>query len=364
MQKNRSYLMLLLVILCMLIALVSPRGYSMQDTILPMLIGAASGALAFFFSRTKKTKTYWTILILFAIATFYYPELAVYWPVLIFVVPSAPASLLAAVTLALAVPKISLQVVAISSFVCLLSWHLQQLIASCEISLEKTARIADNAREMEIKLRSQHQELIDKQDADLQIATLNERQRIAREMHDHAGHLLSRALLQLGALMAATGHNSELIPLKETLDQAMTSLRDSVHNLYDTSIDLTIQLTELSKKFVFCPLNLNINYIQDPDTNVKLALIAIFKESLSNIMRHSNASRVEVTFIEHPVFYQFIIFDNGNSSNGKDFSLDAMAQGGMGLGNIARRIEALAGHLVIKSTNGFTLFMTIPKEMP
>lgn len=36
---------------------------------------------------------------------------------------------------------------------------------------------------------------------EIRIATLSERNRIAREIHDNVGHMLSRAILQLGAIM-------------------------------------------------------------------------------------------------------------------------------------------------------------------
>ena len=58
----------------------------------------------------------------------------------------------------------------------------------------------DGARELSLHLERQNRELLDKQDYEVRLATLNERNRIAREIHDNVGHLLSRSLLQVGAL--------------------------------------------------------------------------------------------------------------------------------------------------------------------
>ena len=99
--------------------------------------------------------------------------------------------------------------------------------------------------------------LLEKQDYEIQVATLNERNRIAREIHDSVGHLLSRSILQLGALKAVHRQepelNAQLDTLKSTLSQAMDSIRESVHDLHEESIDLRSQLETLCRGFTFCP---------------------------------------------------------------------------------------------------------------
>jgi signal transduction histidine kinase len=66
---------------------------------------------------------------------------------------------------------------------------------------KKLNELVDDAREMSLKLERQNADLIEKQDNELYLATLNERNRIARDIHDNVGHLLSSAILQSGALM-------------------------------------------------------------------------------------------------------------------------------------------------------------------
>ena len=65
--------------------------------------------------------------------------------------------------------------------------------------------------------------------------------RIAREIHDNVGHMLTRALLQTGALAVCIKEESlkaSVAALQETLDSAMTSIRSSVHKLHDDAIPL------------------------------------------------------------------------------------------------------------------------------
>jgi len=84
--------------------------------------------------------------------------------------------------------------------------------------------LIDDTKELTLQLNQTNKDLIDKQDNDIYIATLDERNRIAREIHDHVGHQLSSAILQLGALMALSKDESikeHLIELNKTLNTGM-----------------------------------------------------------------------------------------------------------------------------------------------
>jgi len=174
--------------------------------------------------------------------------------------------------------------------------------------------ISDEAREMSIKLKKQNADLIEKQDNELYLATLNERNRIARDIHDNVGHLLSSAILQSGALLTVSTDEKtrkSIVELNETLKQAMNSIRTSIHKVYDESIDLDVQIRELIKKFTFCDVHYDYNIYTNPDNKLKYTFISIVKEALSNVMKHSTATRVTIALNEHPAFYQLIIKDNG-----------------------------------------------------
>ena len=59
----------------------------------------------------------------------------------------------------------------------------------------------DDSQELSLLLESRNKALIERQNYEIHLATLKERNRIAREIHDHVGHMLSRSILQVGALM-------------------------------------------------------------------------------------------------------------------------------------------------------------------
>ncbi|NLO99220.1 MAG: two-component sensor histidine kinase [Clostridiaceae bacterium] len=212
---------------------------------------------------------------------------------------------------------------------------------------------------MSIQLSKQNRDLLEKQDNELNLATMNERNRIAREIHDNVGHLLSSAILQSGALKTINRDvklNDNLQALHETLAKAMNSIRNSVHELYDESVDLEAKVSELIKNFTFCEIDFSYNISGNPDKKLKYAFISILKEALTNIINHSDATKAIVAFNEHPALYQLIIRDNGNV---KSFNTGD----GMGISNMIDRVRSLNGNINIKTTNGFEIFISIPKEV-
>lgn len=219
--------------------------------------------------------------------------------------------------------------------------------------------LRDGSRELARELRQKNRELLHEQDSEVTVATLAERNRIARDIHDSVGHLLSSALLQVGALLAAGRaepvHSEPLLTLKQTLSAAMDSIRTSVHHLYDESIDLQEQFNRLAAHFNFCPLEIIYSVRQTPPRDMKYALIAITKEAFNNIARHSHATQARMTMREHPAFYQLIIADNGRSGA-------INRHEGIGLKNMQSRVEAFHGQFQINTSKGFELFITIPKK--
>lgn len=216
----------------------------------------------------------------------------------------------------------------------------------------------DTQSEQEEILKRHNKELLEKQDYEIYAATLHERNRIAREIHDHVGHQLSSSILQVAALSTIEqdeqmkGH---LQTLKHTLDQAMNDIRSSVHDLYDESFDLEASIVSLLKQFTFCEWNLDYDVHGNLDRKLKFSFIAIIKEALSNVSRHSNATMVHIRVIEHPALIQLQIDDNGSV-------LHREQEEGIGLVNIRDRVAQLNGRIQITQNEGFHIFISIDKE--
>lgn len=229
-------------------------------------------------------------------------------------------------------------------------------------------RTQDDSRERNFLLSEKNKVLLEQQNAEIYAATLKERNRIAREIHDNVGHVLSRSILLLGAVKTVNKEerlNPLLANLDDSLNSAMNSIRSSVHDLHDESINLKEVVQNLIDEFTFCPVDFQYDLEQDVPKDVKYCFISITKEALSNVIKHSNASRVSITMREHPALYQLRIGDNGtrlphslsgNEASGKHFD------SGIGLVNMQDRVHALRGSFQVSADCGFQIFITIPKE--
>lgn len=222
----------------------------------------------------------------------------------------------------------------------------------------------DDSRENQLLLTEKNKALIEKQDYEIYTATLRERNRIAREIHDNVGHVLSRSILLLGAARAVN-RQTELHPmldhLDDSLNSAMDSIRSSVHDLHDDSVNLEDTIRGLAHGFTFCPVLMHYDMSLLVPREIKYCLISITKEALSNVMRHSNASQVRITLQEHPALYQLCVEDNGTQIAPGCLKAGS-SQSGIGLTNIQDRIRALNGNLQISADSGFRIFITIPKK--
>ncbi|MBQ6180881.1 MAG: sensor histidine kinase [Ruminococcus sp.] len=231
--------------------------------------------------------------------------------------------------------------------------------SALEESVERLTVLRDKSKEKNIVLAEKNYRLLEAQDNAVRLATLKERNRIAREIHDNVGHMLTRSLLQSGALMIINKDEKLKKPLeslKDTLDTAMTSIRQSVHDLHDDSVDLRASIEEnlrpARERF-----NVKTEYDAGNDIpgNIKFCVAGVVRESVSNAIKHSDGDRLSVIFREHPAFYQLLVEDNGSASE--------IHETGIGLKNMEDRARSVGGNIrFTPSASGFRIFMSIPKK--
>lgn len=247
--------------------------------------------------------------------------------------------------------------------VMILSLYLAISTETSEKRLSDITKLRDQNAEKQIQLEKANRELLERQDFEVQTATLNERNRIARELHDNVGHVLTSALLQTGAMIATCKDDHLREPLRslqKSLSDGMDEVRLSIHDLHEDSEDLYTQVRALIKDFQFCPVKLFYNIDTSPDRQIRNAFYSIIKECLSNIARHSDASEAIISLREHPALFQLSIRDNGNTPEGEADDVDKSR--GMGLIGIEKRVELLKGNVVFRRRGGFEVFISIPKE--
>ena len=218
-------------------------------------------------------------------------------------------------------------------------------------------RLRDSSTELAIVLKTKNKTLIENQEYEIHLATLSERNRIARDIHDNVGHMLSRSILQVGALLTINKDEAlreYIVGVKNTLDSAMTSIRESVHDIHGESIDLEAKIKEIVVDMKDVKINIEYDITNNVPRTLKYCFITTVKEAMSNVMKHSNATRVSIVLREHPAFYQLYIEDNGTK-------IHKNIDGGIGLENMRERVEAYKGTFKINTDKGFKIFISVPK---
>lgn len=269
----------------------------------------------------------------------------------------------------------------------------------------------DSLQGRALALAAQNRNLQERRTYEMQVATLTERARISREIHDNTGHMLTRAIMQTEALKVVHAGEpvaAELEAVGATLGQALSGMRASVHALHEESEDVGVTLHEIAAAATV-PTSCSVS-AEDVPANVAACASAVVREALSNTARHGNATQSHVEFLEHPAFYRLTVTDNGmpgfaaeqagclgeaaarvqgtavegcfeqgfNQEFGKapageepvSEALSAkrfaagVREGGMGLASMRERVEALGGtfRAGFSSKGGFEVFASIPKQ--
>lgn len=343
----------ILFILCAVMSIQHAFGlYSVVPLICVIIIGAVMSYL-----DTNRSRGIITLLFFALCVPF--PQFVFFLPVIMyemFTTEYQPGLLLSLIPFSLGAGALGLMPSIFIVLLTVLSYVMRLHTSSLTRTMQDYIALRDSTKEFSLVLEAKNTELLEKQDYEINLATLNERNRIAREIHDSVGHTLSNAILQTGALIATTQDQetkSRLYQLKDTLVSGMDSVRTSVHALYEDSIDLYAELRGLCEHFDFCPISLEFDMDSTPDMKVKYALLNIVKETLSNVIRHSNATAVSISLVEHPALYQLTVKDNGTLI--KSFGE------GIGLKNITQRVESLGGYVSIGHERGFSIFISMPK---
>ncbi|MCQ2515851.1 MAG: histidine kinase [Saccharofermentans sp.] len=223
----------------------------------------------------------------------------------------------------------------------------------------------DKLRSDTLEANNRQRIATEKQKEAVYMATLQERNRIAREIHDNVGHLITRCLVQMQAIRIINKDpivGAQLESVNDTMNQAMTSIRKSVHALHDESIDLSIEINEAAS-ILKDRFDVDVTtVIDDPvTTEILEAIVALIKESCTNISKYSKGKKATVEVAQNVTFYRVKIWDDGVNDTW-EYNGKLTAKSGMGLSDMCTRIENLGGRINISSNKeGFTVFATIPR---
>ena len=193
-------------------------------------------------------------------------------------------------------------------------------------------------------------------------AILEERNRIAQDLHDNLAQGLAGIVLQIEAarraFQEAPGEAQK--HLEDASNQARDSLEETrrsvraLHPLLLERSDLYLALTKLTQQLAGgMPIKVECNLKGSPrmlSKEVELNLLRIAQEALSNALKHSNARNIgiDLTFAAREI--ELRIQDNGNGFKTPEWTAENVP--GLGLAGMQSRAERIGGSVVIRSQNG------------
>ena len=145
--------------------------------------------------------------------------------------------------------------------------------------------------------------------------------------------------------------------MSETLNDAMQTVRASVHDLRDEATDPEQLIRAALDGCGIDQVSLAYEVDKLPD-DVARCFVSIVREAATNTVKHSDATSIEVQVREYPGLFQLVVQDNGTGGGSND-----AADYGMGLQAMDDRVRALGGTLRAgwQQGSGFRVFASVPK---
>lgn len=216
-------------------------------------------------------------------------------------------------------------------------------------------------------LRSANLLLAEKNERIKELTIYEERNRIAREIHDSVGHNLTGLIMNLDFCEKLAGIEpqrlgEQLGTCREIAKECLTEIRRSVKALKPQAVEqlpLVKALEELlseSKQKFNIEFNLSIEgeiYETKPEFNI--VIYRAVQESITNSVRHGKASAVEVSVSFGKAAFSVLVKDNGEGC--KKFHM------GSGLTGMTERVKEIGGEVKIFRNDGFMVNISIPLEV-
>jgi len=185
-----------------------------------------------------------------------------------------------------------------------------------------------------------------------------ERSRMARDLHDGLGGMLSGVKLSLGAMkgnIILSEENGNLFSrVLDQLDHSINEMRRVAHNMMPEAL-VKLGLQQAIQDYcdglaesITTKFKVQIHGLEKRmEESTEIVIYRIVQELLNNIVKHANATEVLVQLMRHDANLTITIEDNGNG-----FDVGSSENKGSGLGNVRSRVDYLKGQMDIQSHPG------------
>jgi len=193
------------------------------------------------------------------------------------------------------------------------------------------------------------------------------RTKISSDLHDNLGSMLSGLAMQSELLEANAKieNKSKLNKIATTSRDAISQMRDivwSIDNRRERTSDLLERMEELAEELLF-PKNISfhlekngLNLNKKLTISTKQHLFFIYKEAVTNILRHSDAKNVRVHFTNQNGFGKVIISDDGTIKKTNKST-------GFGLVNMKLRAQKMNATISFIKESGFEIHLKLPFKL-
>ena len=229
--------------------------------------------------------------------------------------------------------------------------------------------VGDEISQLAVRLNHMAEQLQEFLKRSQEIAVSEERNRLARDLHDSAKQEALAASFHLGTALTLFERDpksakSHLVEADNLVDSVRVELTDLIHELRPPSINGD-RFDETLNEYIIewahqtgIEATLSVDGFIDLPLEIKQAIYRIMQEGLANVARHSSAEVVDLTMRFGDNSVDFCLRDDGVGFDIQE------PHDGMGLDSMRERIESLQGHFSIQSEpgHGTEICITIPIE--
>ena len=244
----------------------------------------------------------------------------------------------------------------------LVIWSLRRLLN--ELNIKTSEAQALQARQSELdEIVAERTSMLQRLAIEYQVDVERERSKLARDLHDELGAILTATKMDISWVQRQLGDSSPKVITKlektiSNLDQGIQFKRRVVQDLHPSllaTFGLVAAMRSLAEDAAQrCQWALDLT-LPDEDTRIDdvLGLIAyrILQETLNNATKHSQATQVSVSMLVDEEHLKLEIEDNGVGMN-----MDVLPEGTHGLQGMRHRVIAIGGRIEIRSQPGQGVF--------
>ena len=188
-----------------------------------------------------------------------------------------------------------------------------------------------------------------------ELATLAERERISRDLHDLLGHTLSVITLksELASRLAESDPDravAEIRDVERVSRDALSEVRAAVEGYRERGLSGELQSAARALESCGVRMNATIADVRIPARQESILALAL-REAVTNIVRHARASTCWITLSADVSRLVLVVRDDGRGGSARD---------GHGLTGMRERIAAVGGTLTVDGSDGMTITVTLP----